>query len=165
MKKCAFDILRALALICAGFALALGVNAVSPSGIPLRPMSFPEDNPPEAADPFDMPPGYLALQDMQDAYATDFADFVDARTPDEYREGHIPGAVNLPVDVFRKGRPESLDQLDPDKPIYVYCEGDECGSSIIVAEQLRLHGFRGVRVFTPGFSVWQQVGNEVAYGH
>lgn len=46
---------------------------------------------------------------------------VDVRTPDEYREGHIPGAVNI--------QPESIGssaaRLPKDKtaPIIFYCRG------------------------------------------
>ena len=43
---------------------------------------------------------------------------LDVRTPQEYREGHIPGSVNLPL--------QSLDNAEEiieneDTPIYVYC--------------------------------------------
>ena len=43
---------------------------------------------------------------------------LDVRMPQEYREGHIPGSVNLPL--------QSLDNAEEiienkDTPIYVYC--------------------------------------------
>lgn len=45
---------------------------------------------------------------------------LDVRTPGEYREGHVPGAVNISVFDFRS----RFEQLDPpkDKPIVVICE-------------------------------------------
>ena len=46
---------------------------------------------------------------------------VDVRTPAEYAQGHIDGAVNIPVDDLR-GR---LDELDPRKPVYVYCQSGQ----------------------------------------
>lgn len=42
---------------------------------------------------------------------------VDVRTPGEYRAGHIPTAVNIPVDDIRKRAKE----LDPDRETVVYC--------------------------------------------
>ena len=46
---------------------------------------------------------------------------MDVRTPAEYAQGHIDGAVNIPVDDLR-GR---LDELDPRKPVYVYCQSGQ----------------------------------------
>ncbi|MDP4153688.1 MAG: FAD-dependent oxidoreductase, partial [Bacillota bacterium] len=42
---------------------------------------------------------------------------VDVRTPGEFSSGHIPGAVNIPVDNLR----ENLNSLDKSKNIYLYC--------------------------------------------
>jgi rhodanese-related sulfurtransferase len=43
---------------------------------------------------------------------------IDVRTPEEYRSGHIPGAVNVPLD-----RPEKITSVvkNMDEPVYVYC--------------------------------------------
>ncbi len=43
--------------------------------------------------------------------------FVDVRTPEEYKAGHIPGAVNIPVSEI-KGR---MNEVPKDKQVYVYC--------------------------------------------
>jgi NADPH-dependent 2,4-dienoyl-CoA reductase/sulfur reductase-like enzyme/rhodanese-related sulfurtransferase len=43
---------------------------------------------------------------------------LDVRTPKEFAEGHLPGAVNIPVDVLR-GR---LGELSKDRPILAYCQ-------------------------------------------
>ena len=44
---------------------------------------------------------------------------VDVRTPEEYSEGHIPGAINIPNEIISDSEPEEL----PDKKqlIFVYC--------------------------------------------
>lgn len=42
---------------------------------------------------------------------------LDVRTPAEFKTGHFPGAINIPVDSLR----ENLHQLDPQKHIYVNC--------------------------------------------
>lgn len=43
---------------------------------------------------------------------------VDVRTAEEYRQGHLPGSILLPLDQLNRA-----DQLLPDKsaPVYVYC--------------------------------------------
>ncbi len=44
---------------------------------------------------------------------------VDVRTPEEYAEGHIPGAINIPNENIGDTRPEELPELDT--PIVIYC--------------------------------------------
>ena len=43
---------------------------------------------------------------------------VDVRTPEEYQKGHIPGAINVPVET-----PQLITEKIPDKneTIFVYC--------------------------------------------
>lgn len=43
---------------------------------------------------------------------------LDVRTPTEYAGGHLPGAVNLPIDELRA----RLAELPRDKPIAAYCQ-------------------------------------------
>ena len=45
---------------------------------------------------------------------------LDVRTPEEYSEGHIPGALQLTNETFTKEEAEKL-MPDKDKRIYVYC--------------------------------------------
>ena len=44
---------------------------------------------------------------------------VDVRTPEEYAEGHIPGAINIPLDTIGDEQPAELPDLG--QRIYVYC--------------------------------------------
>ena len=63
---------------------------------------------------------------------------LDVRTPDEFNEGHIEGAVLIPVDEL-EGR---LDELPVDKPIITYCESG--GRSATAAAILVENGFTQV---------------------
>ena len=69
------------------------------------------------------------LQNRQDVT------LLDVRTPEEYVEGHIPGAVNIPLDELR-GR---LAELEADKPIYVNCFSGL--RSYLACRILTQHGF------------------------
>ncbi len=57
-------------------------------------------------------------RDVDQFRRTDGAMLLDVRGEDEYAEGHIPGSVNIPLQVLptKKGLPE-----DMDTPIFVYC--------------------------------------------
>lgn len=65
---------------------------------------------------------------------------VDVRTPKEFSEGHIPGALNIPVDVLR----EQLDQLPRGKRVAVYCQVGQRG--YIATRILLQRGFDAVNI-------------------
>ena len=82
------------------------------------------------------------------------ADFVilDVRTPGEFAEGHIKGAVNLDVQspTFEKG----LRALDRKKSYLVYCRtGNRSRRATIAMEAL---GFRSIFHMTEGIVMWKQ---------
>ena len=60
---------------------------------------------------------------------------LDTQTEGEFAAGHIPGAVNIPVDELR----ERLGELDPKKPVYVNCYSGL--RSYIACRILAGHGF------------------------
>ena len=43
---------------------------------------------------------------------------VDVRTPEEYAQGHLQGAINIPLSDL----PLRIGGLDPNRPILVYCQ-------------------------------------------
>jgi phage shock protein E len=67
------------------------------------------------------------------------ARLLDVRTPEEYRTGHIPGSINLPVDNIR-----SAESALPDKNahLYVYCLSGMRSSA--AAHALNKMGYRKV---------------------
>jgi len=48
---------------------------------------------------------------------------VDVRTPEEFSQGHIPGALNIPVDALRR----RLGEFPRDRQIAVYCQVGQRG--------------------------------------
>ena len=48
---------------------------------------------------------------------------VDVRTPQEFSQGHIPGALNIPVDELRA----RLAEFPRDRPIAIYCQVGQRG--------------------------------------
>lgn len=73
---------------------------------------------------------------------------LDVRQPEEYEQGHIPGAVLIPIDQL----PERLGELDPGKPTIVYCAVG--GRSRTGASILRNAGFSEPLNLKGGISAW-----------
>ena len=89
--------------------------------------------------------------------SSDGSIFVDVREPDEWDEGHIPGAVYT-----GRGRLEQrIEGLVPDKsrPLVVYCSaGNRSAFSTKVLEEL---GYVDVVNLAGGFSDWKRNGYEI----
>lgn len=82
------------------------------------------------------------------------ADFVilDVRTPEEFAEGHIDGAVNL--DVQARDFEKKLRALDRKKSYLVYCRtGNRSRKATVAMEAL---GFRSIFHMTEGIVMWKQ---------
>ena len=85
---------------------------------------------------------------------------VDVRTPQEYAQGHLPGAVN--VDVSSPDFAAQIATLDPSAPYAVYCRsGNRSGVAVAaMAEQ----GFTAAYHLGGGIGAWQEAGGEVVTG-
>jgi rhodanese-related sulfurtransferase len=83
-------------------------------------------------------------------------DFVllDVRTPQEYQDGHIAGAVL--IDSTSSSFKEELGRLDPGKTYLVYCRtGNRSGKAISLMRELR---FRKLRHLSGGITKWKEEG-------
>jgi rhodanese-related sulfurtransferase len=87
--------------------------------------------------------------------------FVDARSKQSYEEGHIPGAVSLPVGRFDELIQSFLNQYSPDQQIVTYCSGRTCEDSHNLARMLAAAGYSDISVFIDGFPAWKAEGYPV----
>jgi rhodanese-related sulfurtransferase len=87
--------------------------------------------------------------------------FVDARSPQDYADGHIPGAVSLPFGQFEEIVGAFLERYPPEASIITYCSGRTCQDSHHVAEFLLEFGYDNVTVFIDGFPGWEAEGHPV----
>lgn len=78
---------------------------------------------------------------------------IDARAPERYEQGHIPGAINVP---HRTMTAESTASLPKDKLIVTYCDGIGCNASTKAALKLSSFGFR-VKEMIGGMDWWSRV--------
>lgn len=63
---------------------------------------------------------------------------VDVRSPGEYRQGHIPGAINLDLQQLDR----RLDEIPRDRPVVLYCRSGQRSS--VAAGKLAQAGYEQV---------------------
>jgi len=97
----------------------------------------------------------ISLDEAKEKFFSGSALFIDARSPEDYREGHIKGARNLTVTAFEEQAFDLLLGLPEDNLIVTYCDGEECALSIEVAEKLKEIGFENIRVLHNGWTAWK----------
>jgi len=85
---------------------------------------------------------------------------LDVRTPEEFAQGHVPGATLVPVQELEA----RLGELDAYKArgVVAYCEVG--GRASKAAELLRTHGFTNVRLLDGSMKRWRDEQREVATG-
>lgn len=84
---------------------------------------------------------------------------LDVRPADEFAEGHLPGAVNVPLGDLEA----RLAELDPGQEIVAYCRGPYCVLSYEAVASLRAHGFTAHRL-EDGLPEWRAAGRPVEAG-
>jgi rhodanese-related sulfurtransferase len=103
----------------------------------------------------------LPVKDSYRIFQENAVLFIDARDPDEFAAGHIPGAVNIPYDqITLPPYREIISRLDKNRRIVVYCNTHICSVSYTCAEDLIYQGFDGV-IIAEGYMQWVEKGYPV----
>lgn len=84
---------------------------------------------------------------------------LDVRPEEEYRTGHIPGALSVPLDHLK----EILTRLPADQEIVAYCRGPYCVLAVQAVEMLRDKGFKAIRL-EESIQDWRAMGLPVEVG-
>jgi hydroxyacylglutathione hydrolase len=95
------------------------------------------------------------VPDLVNQLRSDHKLVLDVRTEQEWRAGHLPGSLNLPLGEL-EGR---LQELPEDRRLIVHCQSG--GRAAIAASLLLAHGFQNVTIFSGGFSAWQSAGQPI----
>ncbi|MDB6167618.1 MAG: Sulfurtransferase [Verrucomicrobia bacterium] len=74
---------------------------------------------------------------------------IDVRAAEDYKKGHIPGAVNLPKEQW-----SSLRGLDHDRPNVLYCYSQVCHLAATAAVEFASNGFSVIEL-EGGFETWK----------
>jgi rhodanese-related sulfurtransferase len=81
---------------------------------------------------------------------------VDVRSPEEFNSGHIPNAINCPLDSIE---PNSLAKLSENKELVFLCKSGMRATK--ACERLKGVGCEDISVLNGGTSIWIQDGYDV----
>lgn len=139
---------QSLGILALSAALALGVNALRPDGLPLAQAT-------QSAVQLDKASGEIGIKDAAVLFITGRAVFLDARSQYEFEQGHIQGALSLPPREFASQFQDLKPKLAGKEAVITYCDGDRCPLSHALAEHLRNAGVKNVFVLKNGWTLWQ----------
>ncbi|HLX13176.1 MAG TPA: rhodanese-like domain-containing protein [Bacteroidota bacterium] len=83
--------------------------------------------------------------------------FVDAREPDEFDAGHLPGAINIPY-LESENHFNQMMQIPQDTLIVVYCSSSECPLGRDLIDFMRGMDFKKVMLYDEGWEGWTKAG-------
>jgi len=101
---------------------------------------------------------FISLEEAEDLWFNQKAVFIDSRSGYEYRQGHIPGAISIPLEEAKEKKGELLAIIPRERPLVLYCEGGNCLSSLSLARILHQSGFGNLRIFSGGWKEWTAAG-------
>lgn len=85
---------------------------------------------------------------------------VDVRREDAFASGHLPGAVNLPIERIGFDDPELLDR----SRIIVYGQNFQSKLPTAAAKKMMRLGYENVYEFRGGVELWEQSGRSLTSG-
>lgn len=130
---------RATSVFCAALLLLLAALPM----IPATAADSPLPNSPIQHVDRDLLLGFLADNDT--------LTLIDARSPEEFAEQHLPGAINVPFDAVDANATQLPD--DKARPVVVYCRsGKRAG---LLKETLAARGYTDVRVLPREQIFWE----------
>ena len=141
---------RILALLAAAGLLATAANALHPRGLSWsRPLG--QGLRAQAVEagllPVDLPDVLRLLKDGRTV-------FLDARSPELFEIGELPGARSMPWKDVEEGRMTRPPLGLPTPPVVVYCDNEWCETALLLGKWLKSKGYRDVALFVDGYEAW-----------
>ncbi|MGY6529645.1 MAG: rhodanese-like domain-containing protein [Cyanobacterium sp.] len=106
-----------------------------------------------------IPSGYFTIanvEELKNLMANSEPLLVDVREPSEYRSGHIPSAINIPLRTLSR----NLNKIPSDRPVVLYCSTGYRSSMGVMT--LHLLNYDNVKGFPPSLSGWKGAGGAIA---
>lgn len=106
-----------------------------------------------------IPPGYYTIatvEKLKNQLENSQTVLVDVREPSEYRSGHIPKAINIPLRTLA----HNLNQISHNRPVVLYCSSGYRSAMGVMT--LHLLGYENVQGFPPSFAGWKTAKEAIA---
>jgi rhodanese-related sulfurtransferase len=96
----------------------------------------------------------ISISDANAMYGKSGVVFLDVREADEFKQGHVPGAINIPRGLLEF----QIEQQIPDKntTIVIYCRSGS--RSALASATLMKMGYKGVLNVDGGWKAWLDAG-------
>ena len=95
----------------------------------------------------------VSREELARRLADDLVTVLDVRPREEFAQGHLPGARNIPLAELE----HRLSELPADTEIVAYCRGPYCVLAFEAVAALRAKGFKAVRL-EDGYPEWKAAG-------
>mgnify|MGYP000198848528 CR=1 FL=1 len=152
---------NALAIVGISILLAFGSNLVHPNKISWVGI-WPDNRRIQALDkPTSFDPQTDSLITLEEAFLMwkdKSAVFIDTREPEEFAEGHIPGAINLPFERWNEFWDSAKPLIGMQDRIVTYCGGLDCELSLYAAREFQSLGYGRPLIFFGGYVRWIEQG-------
>lgn len=106
----------------------------------------------------------IALEEARELCSSRKAVFVDARSSEAYREGHILCARSLPLSELDRHIDSFMAAVPMEEMIITYCDGVECSLSEDLVKELYFRGYDNAKVLINGWIRWVEAGFPVGEG-
>lgn len=125
-------------------------RSLSSSDGPIVPPSAGEGDPP-----------FIAVDVAEMEHSLGQALFVDARDPEEFVCGTIPGSINIPFEYMPDGDlggyfDSAMGGISKENTIVVFCSGEECDLSLHLGRNLQEFDYSNLMIFFGGAREWEK---------
>ncbi len=148
-------ILEITIIVGLSLMIAMGVNFLSSSGLPV----FESYVPPKKEVKEEIFIQEIDAEFLKTLLEGDMAVLFDARKTSEYKLGHIPGAISFSLYEFDERYGQLSDLINSGKTIVTYCVNPSCHDSHLLATKLYEKGYRDLLIYKEGIEGWLELGN------
>ena len=100
----------------------------------------------------------IEIEDAKRLVIANKAIWIDTRPKRFYEEGHIPGAINIPLPGPINYRRQIFEKWEKDRLIINYCSNISCPIAKHLTTEMKFIGFTHVKVFEGGYEEWESAG-------
>jgi rhodanese-related sulfurtransferase len=162
------DLAGGIVVMIVATLAGIAVNAARPDGIALiqkgEAVATAQHGEVDSTAAVTLKEGVVTLAQIKEALDSGSATIIDARSVEEYEEGHIPGSINIPHDRIPEFVQTLNNEVSTDAHVICYCRSLTCDFSDLLATELKIIGYQDVSVFSGGWDEWSKAGYPVEKG-